>query len=204
MGDYLLVLSRDLVYGVRCRYLDKKSLNQQMAILPRHLSVPAPPFSYVAVDLAGPFICKREGGSKCTRRNPGTLKTWAVLVVCLNVKVVKIYMTGGLSTEDFLLAWDSFVADFGQPLIAYGDRGTNLVSASKEQSQSEMPHYDWDSISSSSQGKTEWCFHPPGAQFRNGAVEIFVKKFKRTLVHRFSSKLMFMLELETSFKVVAQ
>ena len=44
---------------VRCRYLEKKSAGQQMAVLPSQLSVPAPPFTYVAVDLAGPFVCRK-------------------------------------------------------------------------------------------------------------------------------------------------
>ena len=177
-------------------------MDQQMSVLPSHLSVPAPPFTYVAVDLAGPFVCKREGASKSTRRNPGTMKVWAVLFVCLQVKAVKIYMAGGLNTEDFLLVWDSFVADHGQPLIAYGDRGTNLTSASKEQS-TEVPIYDWEKISASCRGKTEWKFHPPGSQFRNGAVEIFVKKFKRTLDHKFSGKLIFLLELSAAFRIIS-
>ena len=131
-----------------------------MSPLPDHLTVPAPPFSYVAVDLAGPFICKKEGGSKTTRRNTGTVKVWAVLILCLQVKAIKIYLVGGLSTEDFLLAWDSFVSDHGQPLIAYSDRGTNMVAAAKEQGDKDVPHYDWDNIAEFSQGKTDWSFHP--------------------------------------------
>ena len=89
--------------------------------------------------------------------------------------------------------------------------GTNITSAAKEggvhdedtAGENENPNYDWDSIESSMKGKTSWSFHPPGCQFRNGAVEIFVKKFKRTLKHKFSKRLMFMLELQTSFKIVA-
>ena len=203
------VLARSIKRAcVRCRYLARQLLDQQMSVLPPHLAVPCPPFCYVAVDLAGPFVCKREGASKTTRRNPGTMKVWAVLIVCLQVKAVKIYLVGGLHTEDFLLAWDSFVADHGQPLVAYGDRGTNLTSAAKEDGNTaDVPSYDWDKIAGqvigSSQGKTDWQFHPAGSQFRNGAVEVFVKKFKRTLKHRFAGKLMFLLELETSFKIVA-
>ena len=97
--------------------------------------------------MAGPFVCKREGASQTTRRNPGTMKVWAVLVVCLQVKAVKIYLVGGLHTEDFLLAWDSFVADYGLPMVAHGDRGTNLTSAAKEDGNiADMPSYDWDKI----------------------------------------------------------
>ena len=187
---------------VRCRYLAKQLLDQQMSVLPAHLSLPCPCFSYVAVDLCGPFVCKREGASKTTRRNPGTMKVWAVLLVCLQVKAVKIYLVGGLHTEDFLLSWDSFVADYGQPLVAYSDRGSNLVSAAREGGDT-VPCYDWDRIAGSARGKTEWKFHPPGSQFRNGAVEVFVKKLKRSLSHKFASRMMFLLELETAFKVVA-
>ena len=188
---------------VRCRYLAKLLLDQQMSALPPHLAVPCPCFTYVAVDLAGPFVCKREGASKRTRRNPGTMKVWAVLFVCLQVKAVKIYLVGGLHTEDFLLAWDSFAADHGQPAVAYSDRGTNLTAAAREGGDTEIPDYDWDRIAQRGTGKTEWQFHPSGSQFRNGLVESFVKKFKRSLVHKYSSRLMFLLELETSFKIVA-
>ena len=113
-----------------------------MSVLPPFLAVPSPCFSFVAVDLAGPFVCKREGGSRVTRRNTGTVKVWAVLLVCLQTKAVKIYMAGGLSTDDFMLAWHSFVAD--QPLVAYSDRGTNLTSAAKEGSvhgDGDVPDY---------------------------------------------------------------
>ena len=187
---------------VRRRYLAKQLIDQQMSVLPEHLIMPCPCFSYVAVDLCGPFVCKKEGGSQTTRWNTGKLKVWAVLFVCLQVKAVKIYIVGGLHTEDFLLAWDRFVADHGQPLVAYSDRGTNLVSAAREGGDT-VPSYDWDKIAGCSKGKTEWKFHPSGSQFRNGAVEIFVKKFKRSLKHNFGSRLMFLLELQTSFKVVS-
>ena len=41
---------------VRCRYLAKLLLDQKMSVLPPHLTVPSPCFTYVAVDLAGPFV----------------------------------------------------------------------------------------------------------------------------------------------------
>ena len=94
------------------------------------------------------------------------------------------------------------MADYGQPLVAYSDRGSNLVSAAREGGDT-VPCYDWDRIAGSARGKTEWKFHPPGSQFRNGAVEVFVKKLKRSLSHKFASRMMFLLELGTAFKVVA-
>ena len=188
---------------VRCRYLARTLEGQQMSVLPDYLAVPSPCFTFVAVDLAGPFLCKKEGGSKVTRSNKGTVKVWAVLIVCLQVKAVKIYLAGGLSTEDFLLAWDSFVADHGRPHIAHSDRGSNLVAAAKEGKIFEIPEYDWDSIARSAHGRADWQFYPAGSQFRNGAVEIFVKKFKRTLRHKYGRRLMYLLELQSCFKVIA-
>ena len=47
-------------------------------------------------------------------------------------------------------------------------------------------------------------FTQQGLNFEMGLwVEVFVKKFKRTLKHRFSNKFMYVLELQASFKVVA-
>ena len=44
-----------------------------------------------------------------------------------------------------------------------------------------MANYDWDEIArKTAPHGTTWNFTPAGAQWRNGAVEIFVKKFKRS------------------------
>ena len=59
---------------VRCRYLAKSLTDKLMSVLPPFLSVPCPCFTYVAVDLAGPFLCKKEGASQVTRSNSGTVE----------------------------------------------------------------------------------------------------------------------------------
>ena len=77
-------------FCVRCRYLRKKHETQKMAPLPRELCVPCPAFTNIGLDLAGPYkvtsMIKRRG----TRAGQGTLKVWAVLVVCLNSRALKI------------------------------------------------------------------------------------------------------------------
>ena len=188
---------------VRCRYLAKLLEGQQMAVLPARLTVPCPVFSHIGVDLAGPFLVKKEGGSRATRRNTGTVKIWVILFVCLSTKALKLYVAGGYSTGDFLLAWDAFVADHGDPLTCHSDRGSQLISAAKQNPDMETPEYDWDLVASSVGMKTAWYFTPAQAQFRNGAVEIFVKKFKRTLEHKFKNRKMRLLEMETALKIVA-
>ena len=75
------------------------------------------------------------------------------------------------------------------------------MSAAREGGDKDVPSFNWEEIAGSSQGRTDWQFHPTGSQFRNGAVEVMVKKFKRTLKHKFSGRLMFLLELEAGFKI---
>ena len=186
---------------IRCRFLAKVLEGQQMAVLPARLSVPCPVFSHVGIDLAGPLLVKKEGGSQVTRRNTGKMKVWVVLFVCLSTKALKLYVAGGYSTEDFMLAWNSFVADHGEPLTCHSDRGSQLVCAAKQDPDVEVPDYDWDVVAGSM--KTAWYFTPSQAQFRNGAVEIYVKKFKRTLEHKFKNRQMRLLEMETALKIVA-
>ena len=186
---------------VRCRYLAKLLEGQQMAVLPARLTVPCPVFSHVGVDLAGPFLVRKEGNLRATRGNTGTIKIWVILFVCLSTKALKLYVAGGYATEDFLLAWDAFAADHGDPLTCHSDRGSQIVAAAKMNPDLEVPNYDFDVVSRKT--KTAWHFTPAQAQFRNGAVEIFVRKFKRTLEHKFKGRKMRLLEMETALKIVA-
>lgn len=64
----------------------------------------------------------------------------------------------------------------------------------------EQADINWRALAEATKGKTKWRFAPAGAQFRNGATERFVTKFKHTLKHRFWDK---MLEMQTAMKIVA-
>ena len=151
---------------------------QKMSPLPEELCVPCPPFSNVGVDLAGPYKVSSMVKKRGTRSGQGTLKVWAVLVMCLNTRALKIYLAPGYSTADFLLAWKEFESECGIPRRVHSDRGSQVVSAAD---QIDGPDYDWEQISSTSKGQTAWTFCPSGAQWRNGAIESFVKKFKHSL-----------------------
>ena len=104
-----------------------------------------------------------------------TMKIWNVLFVCL-------YLATGFSTSDFHLTYSSHMSDHGIPTTVYSDKGSQLLAAGKE-----VANFDWDSIASKfSVQSTNWVFAPAGVQWRNGAVEKFVKKLKRSfkLLHR--------------------
>lgn len=136
---------------------------------------------------------------KSTRSGSGEIKVWAVLVVCLNTRAVKIFMAPGYSTEDFLIAWRNFESECGVPRKVHSDRGTQLVSAAGE---IDLPEFNWDIISKENKGQTTWTFCPSGAQWRNGAVGVFVKKFKKSLEFCKHSGLNYA-ELESMFRRIA-
>ena len=63
--------------------------------------------------------------------------------MCLSTKALKVYV-----------ALDAFVADYGDPLICHSDRGSQLLSAAKQNPDLELPDYDLDLVASSVKVKT--------------------------------------------------
>ena len=156
---------------VRCRYLHKlKVQQQQMAPLPSFVQTTCSPFTNVGVDLCGPLVVRSMTNKRAT------MTVWNVIFVCLNTKVVTMYLAPGYATDDFMLAYSSHISDHGLPTNVHSDKGSQLQAAGRE-----VANFEWDVIAqtASIQGTT-WEFAPTGAQWRNGAVEIFVKKFKKS------------------------
>ncbi len=178
---------------IRCRFLHKRNVQQKMASLPSTIQIQSPPFSNIGVDLCGPLVVHAMTNKRAT------LKVWNVIFVCLNTKAVTMYLAPGYSTSDFLLAYDSHVGDHGKPSNVHSDRGSQLVAAGKE-----VANYDWDEIArKTAPHGTTWNFTPAGAQWRNGAVEIFVKKFKKSFEILYSKTRFNYAELSCALKRIA-
>ena len=107
----------------KCRILRRKLSQQLMADVPEHQLQPCPPFSYVSIDLAGPFRAKAMGNSRTY------IKLWGLVVVCQNTRAVKMYATSGYSTDDFLTAFHRFTSNHGNPLMVVSDSGSQLKKA---------------------------------------------------------------------------
>ena len=182
---------------LRCRFLKKHLQNQKMSALPKPLQVPAPPFTNIGIDLVGPMIIKAMVNKRAR------MKVWVVIFVCLNVKAVSMELAPGYSTKDFLLAYSSHVSQRGEPSFVHSDRGSQLVAAHRNLTD-DTPKYDWDLICSSSacQGTT-WKFAPAGAQWRNGATEAFVKKFKKSFRHMYQDTQLNYAELNCATKRIS-
>ena len=181
---------------VRCMFLQCRLEGQRMAPLPAAIQCPAPPWTYIGLDYAGPFTCKK---GRTTRANAGTIKVWALVIACLGTKAVSVRLVPGYGTEDLLIAMQIHVADCGLPLWVHTDRGSQLVKAGKAVNQ-DLPDWDWAEMAKLGAGAMRWSSCPSGAQFRNGALESVVKKLKKTLKHTFGKQVLTTFELELAFR----
>ena len=187
---------------IKCRETARKLLEQRMGPLPDRLQVPAPCFTHLGIDLAGPILIKDMVVTRGTRHTKVYRKMWICVYVCLNTKAVKLYLVPGYSAEDFLLGWDQHINDCGKPATVYSDAGSNLASAAKDlQEEDSGDPIDFNEVARST-GVT-WYFAPPGAQFRNGCSEAFVKKLKHSLLVHYGEARMNVVEMLTALKRVA-
>ena len=108
---------------IRCRALRGKTGEQLMSDLPADRVNSAPPFTYCAVDLFGPFII-REG-----RRE---LKRYGCLFTCLACRAVHIETTNSLDTDSFINALRRLIARRGEIRELRSDQATNFVGADTE------------------------------------------------------------------------
>ena len=168
-----------------------------MAILPDNLQIQYPPFTNIGLDLVGPHVVKAMTNKRAT------MKVWVVLFLCLNTKAINIELAPGYSTKDFLLAYMCHTNQRGVPVIVNSDRGSQLVAAHKEMCDDPLK-YDWDDIAATtSHLGTSWNFTPAGGQWRNGAAEAFVKKFKHSFYHMYKDSRLNYAELLCAVKRIA-
>ena len=144
---------------------------------PEHL-LQAPPFTYTACDLLGPYKCRSMVNSR------SLMKVWGGIYICQGTGAVRIYLCPGYDTKAFITAHDKFLAHCGNPKTITSDCGSQLRKVSKvlDFTEAENPaNWDWRAVQEAgARLGTEWIFIPPGTQWRNRA-EAAVKVMKRTL-----------------------
>lgn len=117
------VVSSLIMKCVVCRKLRGTLQDQKMSSLPSDRLEPAPPFTYCAVDLFGPFIVK-EGRKE--------LKRYGVLFTCLLCRAVHVETCNSLETDSFINCLRRFFAIRGPIRQLRSDRGTNFVGTENE------------------------------------------------------------------------
>ena len=158
---------------IRCKKMNAPLQQQQMSDLPaERLEAGKPPFTYVGIDIFGPFM---------TKLNRSQVKRWGCLFTCLTTRSVHIEVLHGMDTEEFLNAFRRFSCRRGTPLKAYSDNGTNIVGTRSELSRASL-EVDRDKVKAATlPDGVEWVFHPPHASHMGGVWERIIRTIRKVL-----------------------
>ena len=141
-----------------CKIKNRRLAEQIMGDLPDEKLDPASPFTYVCLDLFGPFMTK--DCAKGRRR----FKCWGAVYSCLSAKAVCILPVPGYDAETFRKTHLSFISIYGSPRVIYLDHGASIKKVS------EAPEWiQW--AFQLGYDKTTWKLTPTGCSWRNGQAE---------------------------------
>ena len=160
---------------VNCRRFRGKPMEQKMADLPFDRLEPAPPFTYAAVDMFGPFVVKER------RSN---IKRYVGLFTCLTSRAVHLESTASLDTDAFILMLRRFIARRGNVRSIRSDNGTNFVGANSElrRAMNEMDHERINRFIQMNGGEWMcWKRNPPKASHMGGIWERQIRSARSIL-----------------------
>ncbi|XP_032413047.1 uncharacterized protein LOC116716235 [Xiphophorus hellerii] len=156
---------------VTCRKLRGKVEQQLMAALPPERLKTCSPFTYVGLDVFGPWTIT----ARRTRGGLAESKRWAIMFTCMSSRAVHIEVIESLDTSSCVNALRRFFALRGPAKQLLSDRGTNFVGASKELGMDKsMQKYLTE------QG-CSWEFNPPHASHMGGSWERMIGVARRIL-----------------------
>ena len=135
----------------------------KMADLPIDRLTPAPPFSYVGLDVFGPWLVSTQQ----TRGGMANNKRWAVLLNCLTTRAMHIEVIESMDASCFINTLHRFLAFRGPAVQFCSDCGTNFVGVRKE-FQSSLKEMDGRAIQSCLATGSSMLLRPPMlAEFGN-------------------------------------
>jgi hypothetical protein len=160
---------------VGCRILRGKLMNQKMGELPPERFSTEGPFTYVGLDMCGPFYIK-EGRKQCKR--------YISLFTCLSSRAVHLETTTSLETDTFIQALRRFVARRGPARQITCDNGKNFVGAKNELARNfkEMNHTKINEfLLSQSCDWIYWKNNTPKASHMGGVWERQIRTVRKVL-----------------------
>lgn len=162
---------------VICRKLRWRTETQKMADLPVDRLSVDPPFSYVGVDVFGPWTIT----SRRTRGGCANSKRWAVLFACMSTRAIHIEVVESMEASAFINALRRFLSIRGPVKQLRSDCGTNFLGACKELG-IDSRHCSNLALQEflSDKGCT-WVFNPPHASHMGGSWERMIGVTRRVL-----------------------
>ncbi|MEL7521704.1 MAG: hypothetical protein AAGJ80_08825, partial [Cyanobacteria bacterium J06553_1] len=138
--------------------LEKANLAEQlMGPAPLFTLQPAPPFTHVQCDLAGPFFTKCKAHPR-----GGAIKVWVLVTVDQACGAVNFQSVPGYAAGDVLLGLEKLVNRFGYPATIVSDSGPNIcraVSLLSSEAGHSMNHIQVDARAQHRNGRAEKAVH---------------------------------------------
>ncbi|XP_045501378.1 uncharacterized protein LOC123698678 [Colias croceus] len=121
-------LAKQVVHNcIVCKRMKGRTLTPLMGNLPSERLEQNFPFMNCGVDYAGPLLILDRKG-----RGAKLIKSYICLFVCFSTRAIHLELVGSLSTHDYILALNRFIARRGKPYQIFSDNGKNFVGAEKE------------------------------------------------------------------------
>ena len=171
-------LISSLIYKcVKCRKVRARMCHQGMADLPPNRLTPSPTFTFVGVDVFGPW----EVSTRCTRCGSACSKRWGVLFPCLACRAIHIELVEEMSTSSFINALRQLYALWGPVSEFRSDHGTNFVGSTNELHINAVNVEDPQISTLLRNCKTIWRFNPPHSSHMGGSWERLIGIVRRIL-----------------------
>ncbi|KAK3750306.1 hypothetical protein QZH41_001774 [Actinostola sp. cb2023] len=159
---------------VKCKKLRGQVQQQLMADLPAERLTPSPPFTYVGLDVFGPW----EVVARRTRGGLAHSKRWAVIFTCLTTRAIHIEVIESMDTSCFINAMRRFLALRGPAIQLRSDRRSNFVGAFNKLQKGQAVKAVHDYLATEN---CEWVFNPPHASHAGGVWERMIGVVRRIL-----------------------
>ncbi|XP_035995613.1 uncharacterized protein LOC110368714 isoform X1 [Fundulus heteroclitus] len=171
------LVSSVIYHCITCRKLRGKLETQKMADLPPERLNTNAPFSYVGLDVFGPW-------SVVTRRTRGGAaqsKRWAILFTCMTTRGVHIEVIESMDTCSCINAIRRFFAIRGPATQMRSDRGTNFIAASVELGMTQPSTNPPNIVNYLHANGCTWEFNPPHASHMGGVWERMIGVTRKIL-----------------------
>jgi hypothetical protein len=134
-----------------------------MADIPKERCEPGkPPFSYVGVDLFGPFVVKVGRADA---------KRYGCVFSCFTTRAIHLEVLHSLETDTFINGLMRFISRRGCPEKIWSDNGTNLVGARTELAKNLRELNRKKVMCEARRKEIDWHFNPPLSSHQGGIWE---------------------------------
>lgn len=161
---------------IPCRKFKAKPCEQAMAPLPLFRLEETPrPWTYVAVDAAGPFVTYKKDSNEVDK------KVWLLLWTCLQIRALEIEVLTDLKTDSVIHSLRRVIARHGDISYVQSDNAASFRRARQEIEALNKAVGAESASSAIKRLNIEWNFSAAAAPWQNAAVERLVRTTKEAL-----------------------